>query len=182
MPEHSLFDITAEHIAALNDERLERLTARLCEATLRRSDLPATAVRSGGNLKATDGGIDVRVELPADTVISGPVPRADTGFQAKAEKMPQSKINKEMRPKREQGNGATAQCLRPSIRALAKAGGAYVIVSSKDSVSDSVLANRRKAMRTAVADIDDNYKLHLDFYDGSTVTSPSIPGTSTRPI
>jgi hypothetical protein len=47
-----------------------------------------------------------------------------TGFQAKADDMPASEIEKEMRPKAKQADGTKAGRLRPSIRALAEAGAA----------------------------------------------------------
>lgn len=165
MPQHPLFDITPEHIRALDDEGLRLLIARLCKADLRLRGLPVSGVLYGGNQIAADGGIDVRVELPADTEISGFIPRPATGFQAKADDMPASEIAKEMRPpKTKQAEGINAP-LRPSIRALAAAGGAYVIVSSKGSTTPSRLDERRAAMRAAVADLEGGDALHLDFYD-----------------
>lgn len=165
MPQHPLFDITPEHIRALDDEGLRILIARLCKADLRRRGLPVSGVLYGGNQIAADGGIDVRVELPADTEVSGFIPRPATGFQAKADDMPGSEIAKEMRPPKPTQAKGTNPPLRASIRALAAAGGAYVIVSSKGSTTDSRLTERRNAMRAAVADLDGSDALHLDFYD-----------------
>ncbi len=51
--------------------------------------------------------------------------------------MPASEIEKEMRPRTEQADGTKARRLRPSIRTLAEAGGAYVIVSSEGSTTDT---------------------------------------------
>ncbi|WP_143741861.1 type 1 periplasmic-binding domain-containing protein [Thiorhodovibrio frisius] len=165
MPQHPLFDITPEHIRALDDEGLRILIARLCKADLRRRGLPVSGVLYGGNQIAADGGIDVRVELPPGTEISGFIPRPATGFQAKADDMPASKIAEEMRPRKTKQVKGTNAPLRASIRALAAAGGAYVIVSSKGSTTDSRLTERRNAMRAAVADLDGSDALHLDFYD-----------------
>ncbi|MCU0735532.1 MAG: ATP-binding protein [Methylotetracoccus sp.] len=167
MTQHSIFDVSSDQIAALDDEGLRRLIARLCEADLRRRRLPVTAVLYGGSQIAPDGGIDVRVELPADTEISGPIPRPITGFQAKAEVMPQSAIEEEMRPKEKKGRRKTSDRgpLRPSIAQLAADKGGYIIVSSKDSTTDSMLGERREAMSRAVADLDHREALHLDFYD-----------------
>ena len=165
MSQHPLFDITPEHILALDDEGLRLLIARLCKADLRRRGLPISAVLYGGNQIAADGGIDVRVELPADTEISGFIPRPATGFQAKADDMPASEITKEMCPPKTKLVKCTNAPLRPSIRALAAAGGAYVIVSSKGSTTPLRLDERRAAMRAAVADLDGSDALHLDFCD-----------------
>lgn len=68
-PDHvrtPLFQITPEHISRLEAETLDLLIARLCKAELRRRGLPISAVLHGGDLRANDGGIDVRVELPAE--------------------------------------------------------------------------------------------------------------------
>ena len=77
----SLLDISGNDIAALGDEDLRSLVARLCEAEMRRRHFPTSAVTAGGQQEAKDGGVDVRVALPASTVISGYVPRPATGFQ-----------------------------------------------------------------------------------------------------
>ncbi len=165
MRQHPLFDITPEHIRALDAEGLRILIARLCKADLRRRGLSVSGVLYGGNQIAADGGIDVRVELPAGTEVSGFIPRPATGFQAKADDMPGSEIAKEMRPPKPTQAKGTNPPLRASIRALAATGGAYVIVSSKGSTTDSRLTERRNAMRAAVADLDGSDALHLDFYD-----------------
>lgn len=157
-----MFEITRDDIAALNDEDLRTLIGLLCEAALRRLNLPVSAVTWGGNQTAKDGGLDVRVSLPDRTSIAGFVPRAATGFQVKKPDMPPSEISKEMRP------GGT---LRPVIEELAAASGAYVIVSSSGSTADSALNNRRDAMVKAVRDSANAAQLHLDFYDRNRVAS-----------
>jgi hypothetical protein len=170
MAQHPLFDVTPEHIFALDDEGLRLLIARLCKADLRRRGLPVSTVLYGGNQIAADGGVDVRVELPDGTEISGFIPRSTTVFQAKADDMPAGKISDEMRPSKPREAKDTKAPLRPSICALAAAGGAYVIVSSKGSTADSRLTERRAAMRAAVADLDGGDALHLDFYDRTRMT------------
>ncbi|MBX7244192.1 MAG: ATP-binding protein [Candidatus Sumerlaeaceae bacterium] len=166
-----MFDISPEDIAQLDDKDLRQLIARLCEAELRRRCLPTSAVLYGGNQDAADGGVDVRIELPPDTNISGPIPRPNTVFQSKAQNMPESEITKEMRPKVKQAGGTKAPSIRPSIRDLAAVGGAYVIVSSKDSTTDTRLDERRKAMRTAVAGLPNSDAIYLDFYDRTRIAT-----------
>ena len=132
------------------------LVGRLCEAQLRSLGLPTSAVTWGGDQDAPDDGIDVRVALPATTPIQGFVPRPATGFQVKKPDMPRNKILAEMRPS---GN------IRPIIQELADQSGAYIIVSSSGSTSDSALRSRRKAMAEAVRDVRHADSLALDFYD-----------------
>jgi len=151
-----MFEITADNIALLNDEDLRSLVGRLCEFEVRSKGFSASSVTWGGDQNAADGGLDVRVALPASAGIDGFVPRPTTGFQVKTSEMPRTKILAEMRP-----DGV----LRPVIRALADRSGAYVIVSSASSTSDVALQNRRAAMVEAVKDLPNADALTLDFYD-----------------
>jgi hypothetical protein len=157
-----MFEITADDIAALSDADLRALVALLCEAELRSRGLPASAVTWGGSQTAADGGLDVRVALPPGTAIEGFVPRANTGFQVKKPDMPRNAILSEMKP---------SGTLRPVIRELADAGGAYIIVSADGSTSDTALRNRRDAMAEAVHDLPDADALALDFYDRTRVAT-----------
>jgi hypothetical protein len=158
----SLLDISGDDVAQLGDGDLRYLVARLCEAEMRRRDLPTSAVTAGGQQEAKDAGVDVRVMLPASTVISGYVPRPSTAFQVKKSNMPPAAIAKEMRPKGK---------VRPVLRELAAEGGAYIIVSSNGSTSDSALSERRQAMRDAMKGLKGVRALHLDFYDRGRIAS-----------
>ncbi len=151
-----MLDITKNDIAALADDDLRDLVARLCEAEMRKRCFSASAVTWGGAQDAPDGGIDVRVDLPAGTVVEGFIPRAATGFQVKKPDMAASDVTAEMRP-----NGT----IRPSIQALADKGGGYIIVSGNGSTADSALKSRRDAMSAAVKGIPNGKSLALDFFD-----------------
>jgi hypothetical protein len=159
-----MFEINGDDIAALNDEDLRSLVGRLCEAELRRRELSPAAVTWGGSQTAKDGGLDVRVALPAGANIDGFIPKRDTGFQVKQPDMPRGEIIKEMKPK-PKGR------LRPVIAELAKASGAYIIVSAAGSTADSALISRRKAMAEAVKGTPNANKLTLEFYDRSRVAT-----------
>src|SRR5467141_1824910 len=63
-----MFEITRDDIAALNDEDLRTLIGLLCEAELRRANLPVSAATWGGDQTAKDGGVDVRVALPPSEI------------------------------------------------------------------------------------------------------------------
>ena len=140
----------------LSDEDLRTLVGRLCEAELRRLGLSPLCVTWGGNQNAVDGGIDVRVTLGESAPLSAVFARANIGYQVKAEDMPRGEILAEMKP---------SGTVRPSILKFAAESGSYIIVSSKGSVSDSALADRKRAMHDAVAGIANCDDLHLDFYD-----------------
>jgi hypothetical protein len=157
-----MFEITPNDIALLSDEDLRALIGRLCESEVRRRGFSPLAVTWGGHHNANDGGLDVRVALPVRAPIDGSVPRPVTGFQVKKENMPHAKIRDEMRPH---------DVLRPVIRELADQSGAYMIVSSVGSMSDTALKNRRKAMVEAVQDLPNANALTLDFYDRTRVAT-----------
>ncbi|HGM6309374.1 TPA: hypothetical protein ACKP8D_001805 [Pseudomonas putida] len=151
-----MFDITPDDISKLNDTDLRELVGRLCEAELISQGLSPAAVTWGGNQTAADGGLDVRVGLPAGVLIQGFIPHGSTGFQVKKPDMPRAEIIGEMRP---------TGVLRPVIQGLADEAGAYVIVSSTGSTADSALRNRRSAMRAALENSANADQLHTDFYD-----------------
>ena len=150
-----IFEVTPAHIEGLSDVDLRTLIGYLAEREAVAAGHSAVVVTYGGHQLARDGGIDVRVALPSGS-IDGFIPRLATGYQVKAEDFSAAAIRAEMRPKGK---------LRDSIRELGRSGGAYIIASSKGSVSDSSLNNRRKAMADAVADEPDAKPLFLDFYD-----------------
>jgi hypothetical protein len=155
-----MLEITGDDIALLSEIDLRTLIGRVCEEELRRCQYTATAVTYGGDQKASDGGLDVRVNLPPGSVVDGFIPRANTGFQVKRSDMPAAKIRSEMRPKK---------VLRKVIRDLARQSGAYIIVSSKGSTSDSVLQARRAAMRQSAGRTAGG--LFVDFYDRQRVAT-----------
>lgn len=151
-----MFDITPEDINQLNDTDMRELVGRLCEAELVSFGLSPSAVTWGGNQTAPDGGLDVRVALPAGVYIEGFVPRPSTGFQVKKPDMPRAEIISEMRP---------AGTIRPVIQELADEAGAYVIVSSTGSTADKPLRDRQHALREALEGVGNADLLHTDFYD-----------------
>lgn len=157
-----MFEITGDDISHLNDTDLRALIGRLCEAELRRQGHSVSHVTWGGSQTAKDGGLDVHVGLPAGAGVGGFVPRPETGFQVKKSDMPKKEIFDEMKP-----DGV----VRPVIVDLAKASGAYIIVSATGSTAHSAIKNRKKAMAEAVKGVADASKLALDFYDRNRVAT-----------
>ena len=150
-----IFEVTPEHIEALSDSDLRTLVGYLAEQETVRAGHSPSNVTYGGHQNAKDGGIDVRVDLK-NLAIAGYIPRTQSGFQVKAEDMSASAIQQEMCP---------GGKLRPAIIELGEVDGAYVIVSSKGSVSDSSLSRRRNAMASAISTVPRAAGLHVDFYD-----------------
>lgn len=153
---HPFFEITSVDIQQLDDEQARELVARLCKAELRSKGIGTSPVTWGGDQRAKDGGVDVRVDITPATGISGYVPKDSTAYQVKAESFSPAKILAEMAPK---------DLLRPVIVELTEKSGAYVIVSTKDSCSDIFLKKRKKAMLECAKKHDLAESIHLDFYD-----------------
>jgi hypothetical protein len=158
----AMFDITGDDIAALSDEDLRTLIGRLCEAEMRRRGLSTSAVTWGGDQNAKDGGLDVRVSLPAGTPIAGFIPSPQTGVQVKKPDMPRKAILDEMKP------GGT---LRSVILELGQASGAYLIASGTASTSDLALKHRRAAMAEAVNGTPAEGQLILEFLDRNRIAT-----------
>lgn len=156
-----IFEVTPDQIELLSDADLRTLVGYLAEQEAIRAGYSPVCVTYGGHQNAKDGGIDVRVDTGGKP-ITGYIPRPLTGFQAKAEDMPKSEVLKEMRPK---------GILRPAIKAIGEAGGAYVIVNSKGSTSDTALSARKNGMAEAMADAPDAAGIDLDFYDRQRMAS-----------
>lgn len=157
-----MLEITSDDIAALNDEDFRTLVGLLCEAELLSLGWSNKAATWGGNQNAPDGGIDVRVRLDAGASISGFLPRASIGIQAKKNNFQKGMIADEMRPK---------GVLRDSIKKLIDDRGAYIIASSGTNAADDELNKRLEAMKEAVADYLDHETLYIDFYDRNRLAS-----------
>lgn len=155
-----MFEITTDQIGKLNDADARELVGLLAEQEAIRNGADASSITFGGDQRAEDGGIDVRASLPDTVIASGYIPRRQTGYQVKAESFGAAKTNSEMRP---------GDVLRDAIQALGEAGGAYIIVSTQDNCTDTMLSRRRNAMAAAIADSPKAHSLHLDFYDQKRV-------------
>lgn len=153
-------EVTVGDVQRLADEPLRELINRLCLAELSDAGLPSSAVRAGGHQDASDGGIDVRVDLAGDPTGLDFIPRSQTGLQAKAESMPPSKVSGEM---------LDHGVLKAEIRKLLTRGGAYVIVSAKDSCTEKMLAQRVAAMRKVVGEAGLPADVALDFFGADRI-------------
>ena len=158
----TLLEIAGDDIALLDDDDLRELIGLLCEADYRLVGLPTRGIRWGGHQDAKDGGLDVIVRDTVTPPENSFVRRNITGFQIKKTDIIPSQILREMRP-----NGV----LRPAIKDLIKENGAYVIVSSNASVTNTALDNRIDAMKEAIANEVDHENLHLDFLDRGRIAT-----------
>ncbi len=152
---HEMFEVSAELIAALDDSQMRELVARLCRAELRAHGSPESAVTSGGDQRAPDGGIDVRIEVMQAIAAVDFAPSRRTGFQVKQEK--------KFGPADVRGEMAPKGIIRPALQELADAAGAYVIVNGGQSIAPERVSERRMAMRETAAVLRGAERLTLDF-------------------
>lgn len=153
---HPIFSASAKEIQQLSDAQSRELVARLCRAEMRALNVSEVAVTWGGDQRAKDGGVDVRVDIAPPRGISGYVKRDFTAFQVKAEKFGPSKISGEIAPK---------GVVRPAIKELESVCGAYIIVSTRDDVADSGLSARVAAMKKGLLTFGIGDQVSVDFYD-----------------
>lgn len=150
-----IFGINTEHIKQLSDEAARELIARLCKAELRRQNLPESSVTWGGDQRAKDGGVDVRVDCHSALTSADFIRTPLMAFQVKAEIFAPSKIEPEMAPK---------GVIRSAIIDLGNQGGTYVIASSRDDVSDASLRARRTAISNCLEKFGVGSAIQSDFY------------------
>lgn len=148
------FEISPRDLDDLTDSDLRALVARLCMASLADAGLPPTSVIWGGDQRAPDGGIDVRLRTEKNAALPPPLDRGVVGIQVKATQMSPAEIRKEMCP---------GGVLRPSIVELGRANGAYLIVAT-DLVADEEYRRRLDTMKAAASVMDTEPPV-LDYYD-----------------
>ena len=154
------FEINSALIKSVDDETARELVARLCKAELRLQGLPESSVTWGGNQRAADGGVDVRVNCPAPLRKADFVKASRTLIQVKAETFGPAKIGPEMAPK---------GIIRPAIEELRNTGGCYLIVSTKDDGSDISLGPRQEAIISCLGTHSLDEFVVSDFYDSRRV-------------
>jgi len=157
----TIFDIEKDDLLRLSDTLLEELIARLAEAEVSENGYSPAYVRWSGSINASDGGIDIHVQIPAEHLNTGFLERPDTVLQAKKHSMPKAAIQEEMLDKLDDGQ------LSATIAEQASKGGSYIIVSLSDDCSPTMRKNRLAAMQNAVQGDPNSDHIHLDFYDRS---------------
>jgi len=154
------FTTTKEEIQRLNDEQARELVARLCQAEVLKNGYDTSLVTWGGDQRAADGGVDVRVTFPVDTQhTSDWLKRKEkVAIQVKAVKsFAVSDIKKEM--------GSDNHI--PMLQSLSDSG-SYIIISTKSSTADSSLEKNLTAMKDALSEFSIS-NVETDFYDARRV-------------
>ena len=94
----TVFDLEKDDLLRLSPAQLEELIARLAEAEVASVGHGPGCVHRSGSIDAPDGGVDIRVVVPATELNTDFPARPDTIVQVKKSSMPPSAIRKEMRP------------------------------------------------------------------------------------
>ena len=157
-----MFDILKEDIKRLNDTDLRLLIGKLCVAELRRHNLSTSYAEYSGNQDASDGGLDVRVNIEKPCIIDGYIPKCNTGYQVKKTDFTNSLIIKEMKPE---------GILRESIEKLINEDGAYIIVSGQADLTYSMKSKRINAMRESLIEYASNDKFKIDYFDSQRIAT-----------
>ncbi len=157
---HPIFSVSSKDIQRLTDVQARELVARLCKSELRALGISPAGVSWGGDQRAKDGGVDVRVDVSLPHAAGGYIKKDTCVFQVKAEAFSAPKIKREMAPK---------GILRPAIKELARRGGAYVIASTRDDFSDTSGADRKNAMESCLSEFGMAGKVELDFFDSRRI-------------
>ena len=155
-------DVDDNDIKQLNDADLRELIGKLCEATLNENKIDTMCVTYGGNQDEPDGGVDVRVKSNSIFNDDWSIPRNNTIFQVKKPSMPNSEIKKEMIK-----NGE----VKDSIKELVGLSGAYIIVSSNESLSDKRRNMRIDCMKEILSSVDLDGRVKVDFYDSKRIAT-----------
>lgn len=156
-------DITDIDISELNDSDLRELIGKLCEATLKKHNIDTLCVTYGGKQDEPDGGVDVRIKSTEMFNEDWAIPRNNTIIQVKKPSMPNSEIIKEMTKK----DGS----VKESIKELLESNGAYIIISSGDSLADKRRKERVSCMRNVLSKIDNTQSMKVDFYDSKRIAT-----------
>ena len=155
-------DVEDNDIKQLNDADLRELIGKLCEATLSEKKIDTMCVTYGGNQDEPDGGVDVRVKSNSIFNDDWSIPRNNTIFQVKKPSMPNAEIKKEMTK-----NGQVRDC----IKELVGLSGAYIIVSSNESLSDKRRNMRIDCMKKIISSVDLDGVVKVDFYDSKRIAT-----------
>ncbi|HPY40331.1 MAG TPA: hypothetical protein PLM98_07425, partial [Thiolinea sp.] len=156
----TIFDIDHSFIQQLSSRDAENLIARLCRAELRSQNISEVYVTWSGEHIATDGGVDIRLANSESIFKKGFIKAENTIFQVKAENYSPAKIYEEMEPKGK---------IRDVIANLKAVSGAYIIVSTKDYITDKPLQKRIETMRECLKKHNLEKFVLVDFYDSRRI-------------
>ena len=145
------FEVTGEHIKVLNERMFPHLLRRLLSAEALANDLPADGIHVAGNIAASDGGEDGRIEWTGGPDRTAFLPSRLTQFQLKAGKIPPAAAGRDVLTREGE--------VKDMVRSVLEAGGHYVMLSAHPYAQKGIEARKtriRGALRSAGMTIDDD--------------------------
>ncbi len=139
-PGSSPFDITSEHVSALDPCDFSALVEKLLSAEAQEWNLPLDGIHVASNVTTADGGEDARIEWQGGRERTHLLPSRFCQFQLKTGDISPSEAGKEVLTRENQ--------LKPMIRKALEKGASYIMLCSKpytrnliDKREDSIKRN-----------------------------------------
>ena len=144
------FEVTGEHIAALDEQTFPPLLRRLLNAEAHAYGLPAGGIHVASNVSAPDGGEDGRITWTGGPERTRFLPSRFCQFQLKAGKVTPAAAGREVLTK--------ADAVKDMVRSVLEAGGHYILLCAHPYVQKEIEKREtsiRKALRDAGVNIAD---------------------------
>lgn len=144
------FDVTGEHIAALDEQTFPPLLRRLLNAEAHFYSVPAGGIHVASNVSAPDGGEDGRITWTGGPEHTPFLPSRFCQFQLKAGKVTPAAARREVLTK--------AGAVKDMVRSVLEAGGHYILLCAHPYVQKEIEKREtsiRKALRDAGVNIVD---------------------------
>ena len=145
------FEVIGEHINVLKERMFPHLLRRLLSAEALANDLPADGIHVAGNIAASDGGEDGRIEWTGGPARTAFLPSRLVQFQLKAGKIPPAATGRDVLAREGE--------VKDMVRSVLEAGGHYVMLSTQPYAQKGIEAREtriRAALRGAGMTIDDD--------------------------
>ena len=162
-PATTPFDVTSEHLSALNPRDFSALVEKLLSAEAQEWNLPLDRIHVAMETNAPDGGEDARIEWQGGPKHTNFLPNRFCLFQLKTGDVSQSKAGKDVLNKEETQ-------LKPMVREALEKGGSYIMLCSAKSYTKQGIKKREGS-------IQKNLKKHglkephIQFRDSGQITS-----------
>ena len=144
------FEVIGEHINVLKERMFPHLLRRLLSAEALANDLPADGIHVAGNVTASDGGEDGRIEWTGGPDRTAFLPSRLVQFQLKAGKIPPAAAGRDVLTREGE--------VKDMVRSVLEAGGHYVMLSAHPYAQKGIEARKtriRAALRGVGMTIDD---------------------------
>lgn len=162
-PRSMPFDVTSEHVSALDPRDFSTLVRKLLSAEAQEYGLPQDGIHVSSEISAPDGGEDARIEWSGEPPRTFFLPNRLCVFQLKTGAVSPAKAESEIL---DSGNH-----VKPRIRAALEKGGSYLILCSKAYTKEGI-EEREDRIREKLRQHDIlTGEKHIQFRDSGQITS-----------